>query len=259
MSERVRLHHVVVGPPDAQPVLMLHAIGTSLEMWSPQIAALSSEYRVIAADLRGHGQSPVPHGPYSVADLAGDAEALLDELEIERAAICGLSLGAMVGLALAGKAPDRVGRLVAACVVAVPAAPMAWLERASRVRAGGTEAVSDLVVERWGYANRQPAIAELIRTMLAATPAEGYAACCVAIAQMDLRPSLPLIGAPTLLLVGADDPAAPLDAATSIAGAMADAVVTVIEGAAHLANIEQPDAFTAAIAAHLGGKSDGPR
>jgi 3-oxoadipate enol-lactonase len=164
----------------------------------------------------------------------------------------------MVGLALAAKVPRRVSRLVAACVVAVPAAPMAWLERASRVRAGGTEAVSDLVVERWGYASRQPAIAQLIRTMLAATPAEGYAASCDAIAQMDLRPSLPLIEAPTLLLVGAEDPAAPLDDATSIASAMADAMTTVIDGAAHLANIEQPDAVTAAISAHLGGKSNGP-
>jgi 3-oxoadipate enol-lactonase len=257
VNERVKLHYRVAGPPDAEPVLLLHALGTTLEMWSPQVPILSREYHVVAVDLRGHGRSPVPPGPYSIGGLAEDVLSLLDELDIDRASVCGLSLGAMVGLSMAATAPRRVHRLIAACVVAVPAAPAAWLDRAQRVRAGGTVEVSELVVERWGYRDRQPAIAQRIRDMLAATPAEGYAACCDAIAAMDLRAGLGWIEAPTLLIVGADDPAAPLDAAESIASAMVDVRVTVIEGAAHLANIEAADEVTAAISAHLGGMSDG--
>ena len=257
MNTRVALHYELTGPRDAKPVLLLHAIGCSLEMWSPQLQILSRDFRVVAVDLRGHGRSPVPYGPYSIADLAGDVLRTLDDLEIAQAHVCGLSLGAMVGLTLAATASERVGRLVAACVVAVPAAPMAWVDRAQRVRTGGTEAVSDLVVERWGYRTRQPQIAQQIRDMLAATPPEGYAACCDAIATMDLRPILGRISAPSLLIVGGDDPAAPHEAAGEIAAAMVDAKVTVIEGAAHLVNVEAPEAVTAAVRAHLGGTSNG--
>ncbi len=256
MSEPVSLHCEVTGRPGAETVVLLHAIGTSLEMWSPQVAPLSRDFRLVAVDLRGHGLSPVLSGPYSIEDLADDVLALLGRLDIERASVCGLSLGGMVGLSMAALAPRRVQRLVAACVVAAPAAPEAWSDRARRVRTGGTAAVSDLVVERWGYRQRQPAIARQIRDMLAATPAEGYAACCDAIAAMDLRPGLGRIAAPTLLLVGEDDPAAPLEAAEGIAAAMVSARVTVIEGVAHLANVEAADAVTAAIRAHLGGRTD---
>jgi 3-oxoadipate enol-lactonase len=247
----VALHHWVNGPEGAPSVVLIHAIGTSMQMWASQVPALSRDHRVISLDLRGHAGSPVPSGPYAMGELAGDVIALLDRLDIERASVCGLSLGGMVGLTMAAVAPDRLDRLIAACVVAVPAAPDAWRDRAQSVMAGGSAAVSDLVVERWGYRNRAPEIAQLVRDMLAATPPDGYAGCCEAIAGMDLRPALPLVSAPTLLLAGSDDPAAPASVAAEMAAAMPDARVDVIEGAAHLLNVEAPTATTEAILEHL--------
>jgi 3-oxoadipate enol-lactonase len=251
VTTAVALHHRVEGRSDAPVVILAHAIGTSMQMWDPQIPDLSRAFRVLSVDLRGHGRSPAPDGPYTMGELAADVVALLDALDIERASVCGLSLGGMVGLTMAAVAPDRVDRLVAACVVAIPPVPSAWRDRAQRVLEGGTSAVSDLVVERWGYSNRAPEIGELVRGMLAATGAAGYAGCCQAIAGMDLRPLLPLVSARTLLLAGSDDPSAPASIARELAALMSDARVTVIDGAAHLLNVEAATATTAAILEHL--------
>lgn len=251
MTAVVDLHHRIDGPDGAPDVVLLHAIGTSLRMWAPQLSELARDHRVISIDLRGHGRSPVPPGPYTMGDLAGDVSAVLDRLGIERASICGLSLGAMVGVTLAAMTPERIDRLIAACVVAAPSSPTAWHERAQRMLAGGAPAISDLVVERWGYRDRDPSIAALILDMLAATPPDGYAGCCEAIAGMDLRPLLPLVAAPALLLVGSEDPAAPASAARDMVTSMPNARVAVIDGAAHLINVEAPAATTQAILEHL--------
>jgi 3-oxoadipate enol-lactonase len=251
MTVAADLHHRVDGSEGAPNLVLLHAIGASMRMWEPQIPSLSRDHRVISIDLRGHGQSPAPPGPYAMGELARDVIAVLDRLEAERPSICGLSLGAMVGITMAAIAPDRVDRLIAAAVVAVPTSPAAWQERAQRMRMGGPAAISDLVVERWGYRDRAPMIAELVREMLDATPPEGYAGCCEAIAGMDLRPILPRVTAPTLLLAGGDDPAAPASTARDMAATMLDAHVTVIDGAAHLINVEAPTATTEAILEHL--------
>ena len=247
----VALHRAFDGPVDGPAVALIHAIGTSTDMWAPQVPVLSRDFRVLSIDLRGHGRSPVPSGPYAMGELADDVIAVLDSEGIEHASVCGLSLGGMVALTIAASAPGRVDRLIAACVVSVPPVPAAWHDRAQAVLAGGSTAVSDLVVERWGYRDRAPEIGLLVRQMLAATPAAGYAGCCEAIAGMDLRPILPTVAAPTLLLVGSDDPAAPETVATEMAVSMPDAHVAVIEGAAHLMNVEAPSATTDAILEHL--------
>ena len=251
MTMAADLHHRVDGPEEAPSLVLLHAIGTSMRMWAPQVPVLSRDHRVISIDLRGHGQSPAPLGPYAMDELARDVIAVLDRLEIERASICGLSLGAMVAMTMAALAPHRIDRLIAACVVAVPTSPTAWRERAQRMLAGGAAAISDLVVERWGYQDRAPEIAELVREMLAATRPEGYAGCCEAIAGLDLRPDLPRVTAPALLLAGSEDPAAPPAVARELAATMPDAQVTVIDGAAHLVNVEAATATTEAILEHL--------
>ena len=162
----------------------------------------------------------------------------------------GLSLGAMVGLWVAAHAPDRVDRLVACSVTPRPPQPEAWLARAAAVRAGGTDAVAALVTERWGYDKRAPALREMVVRMLLATPAEGYAAACEAIAGMNLEPDLPSVHADTLLICGSADPAAPPAANTAMAARLPDARVTVVD-AAHLLNVEQADAVTGLIHDHL--------
>jgi len=232
-------------------VVLAHAIGTSLRMWDPQIDALASDYRVVRYDHRGHGRSPVTRGPYSIDDLGWDLIRLLDRLDIERAAICGLSLGAMVALWAAAHAPDRIDRVVACSAVTRPASPAGWLDRAAAVRRGGVAAIGDLVVERWGYTGRDHRIEALVREMLAATPDEGYAGCCEAMARLDLEGDLPRISAPALIVAGADDPAASVDEARRIAAAVVKGKVAVVDGAAHLANVERAPAINALISQHL--------
>lgn len=251
MSDPVAVNHVADGPPDAPVVILAHAIGTSLAMWEPQAEVLSGVFRVVRYDQRGHGGSPVPAGPYEIADLGRDLLKLMDGLRVQRASLCGLSLGAMTVLWVAAHAPDRVERLVACCVSARPVSPEAWAERAATVRRDGIAAIEELVVDRWGYRDRNPGIEAQVRAMLLATPPAGYAACCEAIRTMNLEPDLGSIAAPTMLLAGADDPAAPPAAMESVARMIPGSTLRVVDGAAHLANVEQPQAVTAAISEHL--------
>jgi len=250
----VAVHHVVEGPADAPAVVLSHSLGATLATWAPQAAALARSFRVVRYDLRGHGASPVPPGPYALADLGADIVRLLDRLGIARADLVGLSLGAMASLWVAARYPARVRRLVVACTAAWLGPPAAWAERARVVRAGGVAAVADSVVGRWftpGFREREPVRFADMRALLAATPREGYAGCCAAIETMDLRGDLPAIAAPTLAIAGADDPATPPDLLREIADAIPGARLAMVAGAAHLANIEQPKRITELLLGHL--------
>lgn len=248
-------YSIVDGSADAPVLVLANSLGTTVDMWEPQLPALTERWRVVRFDTRGHGRSAVPDGPYTIGDLGGDVLALLDELGVARAHFCGLSLGGMVGMWLAAHAPERIDRLVLCCTSARPGAPESWARRAATVRAEGTEAIADLVVGRWltpEYASRQPGLVARLRAMLAATPAEGYASCCDAIRTLDLTTALPRITAPTLVLHGADDPAIVPSHGAYIAAAVPGARLTLVRDAAHLANVEQCDVVTGLIADHLG-------
>jgi 3-oxoadipate enol-lactonase len=254
MGAPVDVHHVVDGPPDAPAVVLSHSLGASVDFWEPQVAALARRFRVVRYDLRGHGRSPVPPGPYQIADLGGDLVALLDRLGLARAHLCGLSLGGMLSLWVAAHHPARVDRLVVCCASALLGPPASWAERAALVRARGTAAVADAVAARWvtpGFRERHPERVATLRAMIAATPTEGYAACCGAIERMDLRPDLGAIRAPTLTIAGAQDPATPPEHLAAIAAAIPGARTVVIDGAAHAANVEQPERVAALVDAHL--------
>ncbi len=249
------LHHELSGSPDGPPLLLLGSLGTTLAMWEPQRLALSRRWRLIRADHRGHGGSPVPDGPYAIEDLGGDALALLDALGVRRASYCGLSLGGMIGMWLAAQAPERIDRLVLLCTSAHPPNAGAYLERAAAVRAAGSpRVVADGVVERWftpAFAEEHPDVVAAHRAMIAATPAEGYAGCCEAIAALDLRDDLARIAAPTLVIAGADDPATPPEEGRAIAAAIAEAHLEVVPDARHLASVQQAAIVNRLIADHL--------
>ena len=250
----VEVHAVVEGPADAPAVLLLGSLGSTLEMWDPQVPALAERFRVVRYDARGHGRSPVPPGPYALDDLVDDAVALLDRLGIARAHVVGLSLGAMTAMRLAARQPERVDRLALLCTSAQFVDPEAWTARAATVRAEGTGAVADAVVQRWftdALRASRPEVVDHWRSVVAATPAEGYASCCEAIAGLALVPDLARIAAPTLVVAGADDPATPPDHLRTIADAVPGARLVVLPQAAHLANLEQPVAVTALLQAHL--------
>lgn len=249
----VEVHYLLEGPEDAPVLVLSNSLGTTPAMWDEQTPTLSERFRLVRYDHRGHGGSPVPPGPYTIEDLGGDVLALLDRLGIERVSFCGLSLGGMVGMWLASEAPGRVERLVLCCTSA-RFAPDTFDSRARTVRADGVGAIADAVVERWftpAFREGRPEVAECARRMLLETPAEGYAGCCEALRDADLSGTLGTISAPTLVVAGADDPAAPPEEAELISDSIPEASLEVIPDAAHLANIEQPEAVTQAILDHL--------
>jgi 3-oxoadipate enol-lactonase len=253
------MHHLVTGPADAPALVLSNSLGTSTGLWDPQVEPLSERFRVVRYDHRGHGGSPVPPGPYQIADLGRDVVELLDHVEIERASFGGVSLGGMVGMWLGVHAPERIDRLVLCCTSAHLPPAGAWAERAAAVReAGSTAPVADAVLERWltpaGAASDPERLARL-REMLLAIPAEGYASCCGVIERLDLRDSLPAIAAPTLAIAGAQDPATPPEHLQAIADAVPDARLEILDGAAHLANVEQPEEVTRLILEHCGGRA----
>lgn len=249
-----KLHHEVVGSDDAPVVLMGGSLGTTLDMWRGQLP-LAAELRLVAFDHRGHGGSPIPPGPYEIADLARDALELMDALGVERAHYCGLSIGGMVGMWLGSNAPERIDRLILLCTAPyMPPASM-WQERIRTVLdAGSVEPLADAALERWltpEFAARRPDVRASLRAMLVATRPEGYAGCCGAIERMDLRGSLAEIRAPTLVVSGDRDPSTPVEQQELIAGAVPDARHEVVAPAAHLAAVEQPDAVNRLILEHL--------
>ena len=249
------VHHTFAGPEEAGVVVLSNSLGTTLEMWEPQAAVLARDLRVLRYDMRGHGRSPVPETPYSIADLGADLVALLDRHGIERASLCGVSLGGMVSMWAAAHAPERVDRLVLCSTSAIMGPPESWTERAALVRREGMAAVADTVVARWftpGFTAARPDVVAAIRAQLASTPPEGYAGCCEAIKDMDQRPVLPSITAPTLVIAAGGDPSTPPAHARTIAGLIPGVRLEVLDRGAHLVNVEEPDLVTPLIAAHLG-------
>ena len=251
MSLDYRLH----GPEGAHVVVLSGSLGTTQELWSRQLPELAERFRVLTYDHPGHGTSKLPEDAPTVERLADGLLGLLDELGLERVSLCGMSLGAMVGMALALDAPDRVERLVLACTSAYMGPPDGWAERARIVRNQGTEAIADTVVRRWftpAFAREEPETLARFRAMLAATPPEGYARCCQAIGTWDVRERISAIAVPALVVAGADDPATPVEHAELIASRIPRARLQVLARAAHLANVERADAFTSAVLEHLG-------
>ena len=252
----IEVHAVVEGPEDAPVVLLSNSLGATLEMWDPQVPALTERYRVIRYDTRGHGRSPSPQGDSTVDDLADDVLALLDRLQVQRAHVVGLSIGGMTGLRLAVRDPDRVDRLAVLCSSAHTGNPDAWRERAATARTQGTAALADAVVGRWftpGWSAEHPEFVARMRQTIADTDDEGYASCCAAVGAMDQRADLASITAPTLVVSGADDPALPPEHQAAIAAGIPGAELLTVAPAAHIANVEQPQAVTDALLAHLGG------
>lgn len=252
----VPLFHQIDGPPDAPAVLLGASLGTTTDLWLPQLPALTQRFRVVRYDHRGHGRSPVPTGPYTLADLGGDLLALLDHLGLDRVHLAGLSLGGMVSMWLAAHAADRVDRLALLCTSARLGPPEVWAQRAATVRAHGMAAVADAVLARWfppDFAAREPVVLARMRATLTSAPAEGYAACCDAIRSMDLEPDLPGIRAPTLVIAGLADEATPPSHARQIAQLIPGARLSFVAGAAHLANLYRPQLVTGLLLDFLWG------
>ena len=244
---------VTVDGDAAAPALILsNSLGTTLEMWDPQVPAFAKDHRLIRYDARGHGGSPVTPGPYSFADLGQDVLAVLDALHIERAAFCGISMGGHTGLWLAIHAASRIGAVAVCNSAAKIGTPQAWNERAAMVRAGGPasmQALAESSPGRWfsaDFVRTYPAQVQLAQAWIAGTSPQGYAGCCEALAASDLRDVLARITTPTLLLAGASDPVTTVADAQAMQAGIAGAQLQVVP-ASHLSNLEAPLAFNQAV------------
>ena len=248
----MKLAHRVDGAAEAPLLVLSSALGTTTALWDSQVSALASGFRVLRHDLPGHGRSPLSSEPVTVEAVGRALLELLDDLGVARFSFCGVSLGGMIGMWLGADAPERVERLVLACTGARLGAPGLYAERAAAVRERGTAIMVDGARERWFTPSfRSSAAAERVLDQLRATPAEGYAACCEAVGAFDFRSRLAEVVPPTLVLHGADDPVTPPAVVDELAGGIRGAQRAAIPRAAHLANVEQPGAFTDAVLSHL--------
>jgi 3-oxoadipate enol-lactonase len=248
------LNYLLEGPEDAPVLVLSNSLGTAMEMWDAQAPALRERFRLLRYDTRGHGGSPAPPGPYEIGDLGRDVIHLLDRLGIERASFCGLSVGGMTGMWLAAEAPERVERLVLLCTSALLGPKSVWDERIATATERGIAALVDGVIERWftpAFRAENPEVVGKMARTLRETDPGGYAGCCAAIRDMDLRDRLPSVGASTLVVSGAEDPATPPEHGGLIADAIPGARFEVVPDAAHIANVEQPEKIARLILTHL--------
>jgi 3-oxoadipate enol-lactonase len=250
----IRLAYQIDGPDNAPTLVLVNSLGTNLRMWEPQIAPLSRALRVVRYDCRGHGASEVPAGEYTIEQFGYDLLALLDALQIERAHVCGLSLGGQVALWLAARHPGRVARAVFADTAARVGTTESWTTRLGLVRAGGMEAIRDMVLARFlseGFRQHHPEVTRQISEMIAATSPEGYSGACTALRDADLRETLADIHAPALIIVGELDEATPPAQAQELHAAIRGSELMILREAAHLSNVEQPEAFNQVLLAFL--------
>jgi 3-oxoadipate enol-lactonase len=240
----VELFFDLTGPREAPVVLFSNSIGTTIEMWDAQVAALSDRYRCLRYDTRGHGRSEVVDSPIGIDDLADDVAGLLDALEIPKAHVVGLSLGGMTAQALAARHPDRVGGLALMATAANMPPPEGWEQRAATVRRSGMAAIVDTVLPLWftaPFIERCPDRVKPVRDRFLQIDPHGYAVCCGVIRDMDLRETIKAIEAPTLIIAGADDPSTPVAKMEEIRQRIFDSELVVVPRAAHLLAIERAD------------------
>ncbi|MGO3869145.1 MAG: 3-oxoadipate enol-lactonase [Alcaligenes sp.] len=255
-TERGMFRVSVEGDPLAPALILSNSLGTTQAMWDPQVAGFAKTYRLIRYDTRGHGGSPVTPGPYRFKDLGRDALAILDALDIERAAFCGLSMGGHTGLWLGVNAPERLNALIVCNSAAKIGTAQAWQERADALRQGGAaqmRTLADSAPSRWfgeAFIKQSPELVKAMQDSLAKLDPLGYAACCDALADSDLRDQIKSITAPTLLVAGEWDPVTTVADAQAMQASIPGSKVAVVP-ASHLSNLEAPEAFERAVLSFL--------
>jgi 3-oxoadipate enol-lactonase len=242
------------GPAGAPVVVLSNSLGTTHAMWEPQVPALTEHFAVLRYDHPGHGEGRGDPPVSSVEGLARRVLEILDERDIAQVSYCGLSLGGAVGMWLAMHEPARIDRLVLACTSARFGTRENWLQRAATVRSCGLESIADAVLALWFTPRTHraaPALVSEYRAMMISAEREGYAGCCEALAEWEPGEALKAIQTPTLVLAGSEDPATPPAQGQAIQQRIPGARMSILPGAGHLANLEQPEAFTKLLLDHL--------
>jgi len=252
----IQVNYELVGSPSAPVVMLSHALATNLTLWDPQMEALAQSFRVLRYDSLGHGNIDAPRGPYSLEQLAQQAAGLLDALGIQRVHFVGISMGGMIGQTLALMRPSALASLVLANSPSriPPEAQPLWQERIKIAESVGMEPLVEPTIGRWftpPFRTTHSDIVERVRKMIRGTSPLGYAACCRAIAALNLTERLHTIAMPTAIIVGEEDPGTPLSVSRTIHEQIAGSELVIVPSAAHLSNMEQPEAFNQAMTSFL--------
>lgn len=253
-----RLRVCVQGLEGAPALVLSNSLGTTLEMWDAQAERFANDFRVVRYDTRGHGGSVVTPGPYTFDLLGNDVIAVLDALQIERAHFCGISMGGFTGLWLGVHAPQRLLSLTVCNSAAKIGTAEGWQARAALVREKGKDAMAELAASspaRWftdAFCAAQPGVVQRAQGWIAGIAPEGYAACCEALAQADLRAQLGRIGVPTMIVAGSADPVTTVADGQFMQAGIPGARLAEVP-ASHLSNLEAPQAFEEALAQFLRG------
>src|SRR6202163_1771663 len=234
------MYYELDGPPNAPTLVLSNSLGTNLSLWDSQLSVFSQSFRVLRYDSRGHGQTSVTQGEYSVEVLGRDVLQLLDALNLDRVNFCGLSIGGMTGMWLAVNAPQRLERLVLSNTAPKIGKPDAWNERIRAVREGGTQAVAQQVIERWftpEFRRNHPDEVAKTRRMIESTGTEGYVGSCAAVRDFDFWKNVATIRAQTLVIAGTHDQSVPPPDAQKLAKQIPGARYLELS-AAHISNVE---------------------
>jgi 3-oxoadipate enol-lactonase len=245
----VSLHYEISGKPSAPVLMFSNSLGTTLDMWEPQIAECERQFQILRYDMRGHGQSSTPAGPYSIEALGRDVLVLLDALSLERVHFCGLSIGGVIGQWLGIHAPSRLRKLVLCNTAAKIGTADTWNARISTVEREGMAAIIDAIIARWFtapfLATGTPVIGAMRQMLISVDPA-GYVAACAAIRDMDQREEVASIQTPTLVIGGEYDPVTTIHDARFLEGRIIGARFVSLP-AGHISNAEVPAQFNAAL------------
>lgn len=244
----IAIHVQVRGEVGAPPVLLLHSLGTALQLWDGVAELLSARYRPVQIDLRGHGLTSVPRGPYTIDDMAADVIAALEAMDIAEVHVVGVSLGGAVAQRLGVMMRGRVRSLVLLGTATHFPPRVLWVERAAAVRDAGIEQFIESSIARWvSAASRDTVVADGLRAMLRRTNPEGYAASAEALAAVDLADDAGSLDVPALVMVGEGDHSTPIWMATILRNAISGARLKTLPGLAHLPPAEAPAEVAAAI------------
>ncbi len=252
----IEMHYEIHGKEGAPWLMLSHSLACSVRMWDEQIATFKDRYRVLAFDTRGHGASTAPSGAYTLELLADDLRALLKHAGIERTHFVGLSMGGMIGQTFALKYPGVLTSLVLADTTSrypAEAAPL-WAERIKTAEERGMQPLVQPTLERWfteGFRKARPEVVARVGQLILDTPVAGYAGCSHAIPKINLTSRLKEIKCPILVVVGEQDPGTPVAMAREIHDNAPGSKLVIIPNAAHLSNLEQPQAFDRALAEFL--------
>lgn len=256
LASGLTLNTAVVGEAGKPWIVLSNSLGANLSMWEPQLDLLTGRYRVLRYDTRGHGASDAPEGPYTLGELVGDVIGLMDALGIGRADFMGLSMGGMTGLGLALDHPDRISRVV--CADGRADAPeqfrTMWDQRIAAVEGGGLEAIVEGTLATWLTEDWRAANADgvaKVREMVLGNDPAGYMACCRALQGLDYLKRLGEVTIPVLFVGGSEDKGAAPEVMGAMAAATPGGRYVEVPDAAHVANINRPEAFNAAIADFL--------